>query len=75
MKENFNFGYDSVDDIINSDEFKDIRRKMLKGEKVSGCERCYEHEENGNNSYRQFWKTVFSLLLFAGTLLILVSPT
>ena len=58
--ENFNFGHDSVDDIINSDEFKDIRRKMLKGEKVSGCERCYEHEENGNNSYRQFWQTVFS---------------
>lgn len=57
--EKFKFGHDSVEEIINSEEFKDIRRKMLKGEEVRGCERCYLHEKNGNNSYRKFWQTLF----------------
>lgn len=58
--EKFKFGIDSLDDIINSDEFKDIRRKMIAGEEVPGCERCYLHEKNGSESHRTLWHKTFA---------------
>ena len=42
----------SMSDIFNSDFYKDIRKKMLAGEKVDGCRRCYREEESGYLSMR-----------------------
>ena len=34
-------------------------RKMLNGEEVPGCERCYKHEKNGSESHRTLWHRYF----------------
>lgn len=44
---------DSLEDIWNSEKMKDARVKMLKGEKLSACSRCYHLEDTGYPSYRQ----------------------
>ena len=40
-------------DYFHSPEMDKVREKMLKGEKISGCEICYEHESKTGWSYRQ----------------------
>lgn len=49
----FNLGYDKIEDIINSRPYVEIRSKMLKGEKVEGCSRCYESEALGDESSKR----------------------
>lgn len=44
---------DSFSDVWNSDEMKNIRKKMLNGEKVSSCEHCYYLESVNHKSWRQ----------------------
>jgi uncharacterized Fe-S cluster-containing radical SAM superfamily protein len=43
----------SLKEIWNSKELKDIRVKMLKGEKISSCETCYLNEKRWGDSYRK----------------------
>lgn len=49
-------GYISKDkswsDIWNSDKYKDVRIKMLNGEKIKNCKKCYEDEINTGTSFR-----------------------
>ena len=40
----FNLGYDTLEDIHNSQDFIEIRKLMLAGEQVAGCESCYRNE-------------------------------
>ena len=42
----------SVNDYWNSNRMKEIRRKMIAGEKIRDCERCYRQEEQGAESLR-----------------------
>ena len=42
----------SIDDYWNSNRMKEIRRKMISGEKIKDCERCYRQEERGIRSLR-----------------------
>ena len=49
----FNLGYDNIKDIINSPDYINIREKMLIGEKVEGCSRCYQSEELGDESSKR----------------------
>ena len=42
----------SIDDYWNSNRMKEIRRKMIAGEKIRDCERCYRQEEQGVQSLR-----------------------
>ena len=42
----------SLDDYWNSERMREIRRKMIAGEKVRDCERCYEQEAQGIKSLR-----------------------
>ena len=42
----------SLDDYWNSERMREIRRKMIAGEKVRDCERCYEQEAQGVSSLR-----------------------
>ena len=40
-------------EIWNDPKLKDARLKMLNGEKVKSCDRCYKLEKTGDSSYRQ----------------------
>ena len=42
----------SIDEIWHGDEMKAVRRRMLAGETVEGCKRCYEQEDAGFFSMR-----------------------
>ena len=42
----------SINDYWNSNRMKEIRRKMIAGEKIRDCERCYRQEEQGAESLR-----------------------
>ena len=42
----------SVNDYWNSNRMREIRRKMIAGEKIRDCERCYRQEEQGVESLR-----------------------
>lgn len=55
----YNLGYDTLEEIYNSDEFIDIRKKMVAGEPVSGCETCYRQEESSNFSNRLYYNKEF----------------
>lgn len=45
-------GYDSFEDIFNSPDYVEIRKKMLAGEEVAGCSECYAIENHGGVSNR-----------------------
>lgn len=55
----YNLGVDSIDEIYNSDAFIDVRRKMIAGEKVPGCDFCYRQEESSNSSSRLLFNKQF----------------
>jgi pyruvate-formate lyase-activating enzyme len=42
----------TIQDAFNTDMYKDIRKKMIAGEKVDLCQRCYDVENNGGWSIR-----------------------
>ena len=41
----------NVETAFRSKTFEKIRNKMLKREKLTGCQKCYDEEENGQKSY------------------------
>lgn len=43
----------SLEDIIHSEEYKNIRSRNLKGEYIPECEKCYYEESIGHKSLRQ----------------------
>jgi organic radical activating enzyme len=43
---------DSIDSIMNSDYYKQVRLEMLSGVKPEACLRCYREEDNGVRSKR-----------------------
>ena len=53
--------HDNVNDLMNHDSFKELRLKFLSGEQHPGCDRCYNHEDNGrmNNSMRAWFNNTF----------------
>lgn len=49
---------------MNSDYFKDLRTKMLNGEKIKGCQKCYTQEQNKNSkmlSMRQYFNNIIKV--------------
>ena len=43
----FNINHDSLEKVWNSNHMNEVRRKMMTGEAVQECTRCYEHEARG----------------------------
>lgn len=43
---------DSIQNIFDSDFQNDLRERVLKGERLEGCRRCYEEEDNNKKSLR-----------------------
>ena len=47
-----------LQELFHSDFMQEVRAKMLKGEEVSGCTRCYEEERAGKKrSLRQYYNS------------------
>ncbi len=42
----------NLDEVLNSDMYRDIRAKVLQGEKINGCSKCYQQEAAGAESLR-----------------------
>ena len=42
----------SIQDIFDSDFQNDLRERVLRGERLEGCRRCYEEEDNNKKSLR-----------------------
>jgi MoaA/NifB/PqqE/SkfB family radical SAM enzyme len=40
------------DELFNSDEMNNIRKNMISGKKIKGCEQCYAQEKSGMQSMR-----------------------
>jgi len=47
----------SLEQLVNSDQMKQLRLDMLTGKKNVECRKCYEHESQGVKSFRQFSST------------------
>ena len=57
--ENFNLGYDKIEDIVNSTDYTQIRNDMLEGKSIKGCESCYESEKYSQTSHRTRFNTTW----------------
>lgn len=44
----------SLDEIVNSEQMKQLRLDMLSGKMNNECVKCYAHEKEGVKSFRQF---------------------
>lgn len=60
----YNIGVDKLEIIYNSNYYKRLRRDMLNGTKISGCETCYNNELNGRESRRLINNQVFKDQVF-----------
>ena len=54
-------GIDGWQDIWQGEYMSNVRQKMLSGEEVKECRRCYEHESKGIESSRQWANKNFPL--------------
>jgi sulfatase maturation enzyme AslB (radical SAM superfamily) len=48
----FRLGQDSYAEVWNSDYLRDARARMLRGERVAACRKCYDEEALGSHSMR-----------------------
>ena len=58
----YNLGVDSLNDILNSTFYINLRKSMLEGEMIEGCKTCYYNEHYGRESRRLINNRVFSNL-------------
>jgi sulfatase maturation enzyme AslB (radical SAM superfamily) len=49
---NYNLGSQTIDTILNSADYKSIRKDMIEGKPIDGCEDCYRSEKYSNSSHR-----------------------
>jgi MoaA/NifB/PqqE/SkfB family radical SAM enzyme len=54
-----NLNRDNIQDIWNNQHYRSARVKMLRGEKVSACGKCYNEEEAGIKSHRVMENSVW----------------
>ena len=50
----YSFKTHTLDEIWNGTHLKEIRKKMLKGEKIKHCQQCYNYEHIGSISLRNW---------------------
>lgn len=51
----YRFGTKPIEEYWNSEDYKNLRRALLNGEKPEVCQRCWREEETGVESLRQAW--------------------
>jgi len=54
-------GKTEFDKIWHGEYMKNVREKMLHGQKVKECQRCYDHEDKGLESSRQWANKMFPI--------------
>ena len=57
----YNLNQDSIHSIMNSDSYKTARLQMLNGEKPDACMRCYQEEDAGVGSRREYKSRILKL--------------
>lgn len=57
-----NLNYNSVDEVINSDYFKQVRLEMLAGKEPAACARCYQEERDSGQSKRLLESSKFPFI-------------
>jgi organic radical activating enzyme len=55
----YNLGTDKLEDIYNSNFYKNFRQDMLDGKLIPGCETCYSNEKYGRESRRLISNNTF----------------
>jgi organic radical activating enzyme len=63
----YNIGIDKLETIYNSNYYKNLRRDMLDGVKIAGCETCYSNENTGRESRRLINNQHFKDFSFTST--------
>jgi len=63
----YNLGVDKLEDIYNSNFYKNLRQNMLEGKLISGCDTCYSNEKYGRESRRLINNSVFANQEFTDT--------
>jgi len=58
---NYNLGFDNLNEIYNSEDFVKIRKAMIAGELVPGCQECYDSEKYGGISLRTQLNSLFTV--------------
>jgi len=58
-----NLRQNSIEEIWNNDRFKNLRKKMMNGQRCDECNACYISEDNGNFSSRQYYNEKFKKYL------------
>lgn len=58
---NYNLGFDDLNEIYNSEDFVKIRKAMIAGELVPGCQECYDSEKYGGVSLRTQQNSIYSV--------------
>lgn len=54
--------YNLAEEAMNTDYFNSIRKNMLEGKKIAGCQKCYTQEENKNKpSMRQIYNNFINI--------------
>jgi sulfatase maturation enzyme AslB (radical SAM superfamily) len=59
----FNFGTHSVDQFLNSTEYKQLRQDMIDGKPIPACSYCYDQEKFGNESPRFVYNRMYPMYL------------
>ena len=54
-----NLSKNTMEEIWNSNRYKELRTQLLNNEKPNSCTKCYEQEDNGITSFRQNANNMF----------------
>jgi organic radical activating enzyme len=62
---NINDDDSSIVNIFSSEKSKNIKKKMMNGEKIAACESCYKMEKiTGASSYRKYFNETFKDVIY-----------
>jgi sulfatase maturation enzyme AslB (radical SAM superfamily) len=59
MDSKINLKNSSIEECYNTDQFKQLRKDLIDGNKPKACNRCWEIESKGLESYRNHWNDKF----------------
>lgn len=59
----YNKKYESLQDAFDGEENENLRKRMLNGEYIDSCKKCYRDEDLGKSSYRQHFNNRYDLKL------------
>lgn len=62
VPENFRNGLSNISEARNSEFIEQLRQRMLRGERIQGCKKCYEEEDSKKtHSIRQLYNKAYGM--------------